>query len=199
MFSAYGLGWMLRDWRGKKMVYHTGSLAGYVSRTTLIPELGLGVVVLTNQEADPAHAAIAYTVVDHYLGVPEIDWVSALRPTEAREPPPPQRNAGLRPSLPVAQYAGRYRDSWYGDVVVSESNGKLAISFTHTKQLAGELEHWQYDTFVARWKDRTLNADAYVTFSLGPDGKIDGAGVRPVSPLTDFSFDFQDLALQPVR
>ncbi len=199
MFSAYGLGWMLRDWRGKKMVYHTGSLAGYVSRTTLIPELGLGVVVLTNQEADAAHAAIAYTIVDHYLGAPEIDWVSALRPTEAQEPPLPQRNAGSKPSLPVAQYAGRYRDSWYGDVVVADANGKLAISFTHTKQLAGELEHWQYDTFVARWKDRTLNADAYVTFSLGPDGKIDGVSVRPVSPLTDFSFDFQDLALQPVR
>jgi CubicO group peptidase (beta-lactamase class C family) len=199
MFSAYGLGWMLRDWRGKKMVYHTGSLAGYVSRTTLIPELGLGVVVLTNQEAEAAHAAIAYTIVDHYLGAPEIDWVSALRDTVPREPAPPRRNAASKPSLPLAAYAGRYRDAWYGDVMVEQSGEGLSISFTHTKQLAGGLEHWQYDTFVARWKDRTLNADAFVTFSLGPDGKIEEVKVKPVSPLTDFSFDFEDLVLEPVR
>ncbi len=199
MFSAYGLGWMLRDWRGKKMVYHTGSLAGYVSRTTLIPELGLGVVVLTNQEATAAHAAIAYTIVDHYLSAPEIDWVGALRETAPKEPAPAQRNAASKPSLPLAAYVGRYRDAWYGDVLVGQSGPGLSISFTHTKQLAGALEHWQYDTFVARWKDRSLNADAFVTFSLGPDGKIQEVKVKPVSPLTDFSFDFEDLVLEPVR
>ncbi len=198
-FSAYGLGWMLRDWRGRKMVYHTGTLAGYVSRTTLIPELQLGIVVLTNQEVTAAHASIAYTIVDHYLGAPETDWVSALRETVPKEPALPERNATSKPSLPLADYAGRYRDAWYGDVLVAESGGKLSIAFTHTKQLAGILEHWQYDTFVAHWKDRTLNADAFVTFSLGPEGKIDEVKVKPVSPLTDFSFDFEDLLLHPVR
>jgi hypothetical protein len=64
--------------------------------------------------------------------------------------------------------------------------------------LQGDLEHWQYDTFVARWRDRTLAADAYVTFSLGPEGAIEGAKMKPVSPLTDFSFDFQDLDLRRV-
>jgi CubicO group peptidase (beta-lactamase class C family) len=67
-FSAYGLGGGLRDYRGRKMVSHTGTLAGYVSRTVLIPEMNLGVVVLTNQEESAAHAAVANTVVDHYLG-----------------------------------------------------------------------------------------------------------------------------------
>ena len=61
-FNAYGLGWTLRDYRGRKMVFHTGTLAGYVSRTTLIPELNLGVVVLTNQEEVGAHTSIAYAV-----------------------------------------------------------------------------------------------------------------------------------------
>ena len=207
-FNAYGLGWTLRDYRGRKMVYHTGTLAGYVSRTTLIPELNLGVVVLTNQEETGAHTAIAYTVIDHYLGAPSTDWVAAfgdLAKLEAAEGDAQvaraagKRNAASRPSLPLASYAGRYRDAWYGDVVVEQRDGKLAIAFTHTKKLAGDLEHWQYDTFVARWRDRTLNADAYVTFSLKADGSIDGAKVEPVSPLTDFSFDFQDLALRRVN
>jgi hypothetical protein len=57
----------------------------------------------------------------------------------------------------------------------------------------------QHDTFIARWRDRELRADAYVTFALNPDGSIDQAKMRPVSPATDFSFDFQDLLLKPVR
>ena len=58
-FHAYGLGWYLRDYRGKRVVFHTGVLSGYVSRTALIPELKLGIVVLTNQEDKAAHSAIA--------------------------------------------------------------------------------------------------------------------------------------------
>jgi CubicO group peptidase (beta-lactamase class C family) len=205
-FNAYGLGWMLRDYRGKKMVFHTGVLAGYVSRVAMIPDLKLGVIVLTNQEAEEAHAAVAYTVLDHYLGAPETDWVAAEADLARREEAGAEasvkqasarRNANSRPSLPLSAYAGRYRDAWYGDVLIEERGGKLSISFTHTKALTGDLEHWQYDTFVARWRDRTLGADAYVTFSLKPDGSIDEVKIAPVSPLTDFSFDFQDLQLKP--
>ena len=50
-----------------------------------------------------------------------------------------------------------------------------------------------------RWRDRGLNADAFVTFSLDQDGTITGVRMEPVSPLTDFSFDFQDLRLVPVE
>ena len=59
------------------------------------------------------------------------------------------------------------------------------------------MEHWQHDTFVVRWTDRELRADAFVTFALKPDGSIDQAKMEAVSPSTDFSFDFQDLLLRP--
>lgn len=206
-FSAYGLGWGLNDYRGWKIVSHTGGLAGLVSRVTMVPDLKLGMVVLTNQEAGGAFQAVTYTVLDHYFQAPPTDWVQAYlaaatkRETDADEvlkKAAAKRNADSRPSLPLAGYACRYRDAWYGDVVVEEQGGKLAIRFTHTPGLAGELEHWQYDTFVARWRDRTMLADAYVTFSLKPDGAIDQVKMAPVSPLTDFSYDFQDLLLKPV-
>jgi CubicO group peptidase (beta-lactamase class C family) len=206
-FFDYGLGWFLRDYRGKKMVYHTGSLAGYVSRTTLIPELKLGVVVLTNAEEDAAHEAIAFSIVDQYLGAPETDWAGSLHELAKQEAARMElqarsgggsRNASSRPPLPLDRYAGRYRDAWYGDVTIEQQAGKLVIRFTHTPALLGDLEHWQYDTFVARWRNRTLGADAYVTFSLNPDGSIEEVKMKPVSPATDFSFDFQDLLLKPV-
>ena len=69
--------------------------------------------------------------------------------------------------------------------------------FTHSPDLTGELEHWQFDTFIARWKNRTLDADAYLTFTLSPEGTIEEVRMKAVSPLTDFSFDFHDLLLRP--
>ena len=71
------------------------------------------------------------------------------------------------------------------------------MRFTKTPALVGDMEHWQYDTFIVRWRDRELRADAYVTFALNPDGSIERAKMEAVSPETDFSYDFQDLDLRP--
>jgi CubicO group peptidase (beta-lactamase class C family) len=206
MFAAYGLGWGLSDYRGHKTVSHTGGLAGLVSKVTLIPDLKLGVVVLTNQEAGGAFQAMSWHILDSYLGAPPTDWIKAFRTVEetqnrrAAEEVKKQsgaRNAESKPSLPLAKYAGTYRDAWYGDVTISEENGRLVLRFSRTPLLTGDLEHWQYDTFIARWRERTLNADAYVSFALKPDGAIEQMKMQAVSPLTDFSFDFHDLLFVP--
>nr|WP_228530675.1 MULTISPECIES: serine hydrolase [Myxococcaceae] len=206
-FSAYGLGWTLRDYRGKKIVAHTGGLPGYYSRVTLVPELNLGIVVLTNQEMRSGFEVPTYALLDAFLGAPATDWVAAFKAADAERNEKAEkkvaekrsgRSTTSRPSLPLERYAGTYRDPWYGDVTLKQEGGKLVLRFSHTPSLTGELEHWQYDTFVAHWKDRSLNADAYVSFSLEPDGSIGGMRMQPVSSLTDFSFDFQDLQFTPV-
>lgn len=206
-FNLYGLGWGLSDYRGHKTVSHTGGLMGMVSRVILVPELGLGVVVLTNQEAGEAFMAVSTHILDSYLGAPPTDWITAfqeadaLRKAEAAKAVAEtgsSRNTDSRPSLELVAYAGTYRDAWYGDVALSLEDGGLVLSFGHTPLLVGDLEHWQYDSFLVRWRKRDLNADAYVTFALNPDGSIDNMKIVPASPLVDFSFDFQDLYLVPV-
>jgi CubicO group peptidase (beta-lactamase class C family) len=207
-FSAYGLGWGLNDYRGHKVVSHSGGLLGMVSRVRMVPDMKLGIVVLTNQEASGAMEAISYHIIDHYLNAPATDWIGGFRSVfeqrlaQAKEVEKSQsaaRNAESKPSLPAAKYAGRYNDAWYGEVTIAPEEGKLVMRFSRSPGLVGDLEHWQYDTFVARWRDRSLYADAYVTFSLKPDGGIDQMKMVPVSPLTDFSFDFQDLLFTPVQ
>ena len=103
------------------------------------------------------------------------------------------------PSLPLERYAGKYTDPWYGEIDIERDDDGLVIRFAHTPALVGDLVHWQHDTFVARWRDRELRADAYVTFALNPDGTIAHATMQAVSPATDFSYDFQDLFLTRVR
>lgn len=202
---GYALGLEVRDYRGLKLLTHTGGLPGYVSRVAMIPDLGVGVAVLTNQESTAAHDAIAFRVLDHYLGVAGFDWVDAYARVEARRasaarptPVPQTPGGGVAPPLPLARYAGTFRDAWYGDVTIAQEGNRLAIRFSHTPALAGELDWRTHDTFVARWSDRELRADAYVTYAFGPDGSIDQVRMQAVSPDTDFSFDFQDLLLKPI-
>ena len=205
-FSAYGLGWGLTEYRGFKTVSHTGGLLGYVSRVTLVPDLNLGVVVLTNQQSGGAFQSLTYEILDHYMKAPDTDWVAAFKRSEeigvARAAEVTKRQAATRaadskPSLPLAKYAGRYTDAWYGEITIDMVGDKLAIRFSHTPALVGDLEHWQHNTFIARWRDRSLDADAFVNFALKPDGSIEQMKMVAVSPLTDFSFDFHDLLFTP--
>jgi hypothetical protein len=207
-FRGYALGLSVHDYRGKKSVTHTGGLPGYVSKVTLVPEIGLGVAVLTNQESTEAFNAVTWRIVDHYLEAPATDWIGAYREVRRRaeerssralERTVAARDASSRPSLAPWKYAGTYVDDWYGDVAIEEAEGRLSMRFTRTPLLLGDLEHWQYDTFVVRWRDRELRADAYVTFVLDPHGRVEEARMRAVSPETDFSFDFHDLYLRPAR
>jgi hypothetical protein len=108
------------------------------------------------------------------------------------------RDSTSGPSLPLASYVGTYRDVWYGDVGIAQEGDKLVIRFLRTPELVGYLLHWQHDTFVARWKDRGLRADAYAAFTLNPDGSVRELRMVPESEAVDFSFDFQDLVLRPV-
>ncbi|MFI5210051.1 MAG: DUF3471 domain-containing protein, partial [Gemmatimonadales bacterium] len=88
---------------------------------------------------------------------------------------------------------------WYGTVTVAMENGGLVMRFDHTPSLVGDMSHWQYDTWLVKWRDRELRADAFVTFTLDELGKVAGATIKPASPEVDFSFDFQDLHLRPVE
>jgi CubicO group peptidase (beta-lactamase class C family) len=206
-YEGYGEGWHLSQYRHHKMVYHTGGWPGFVSRVTMIPDMKLGMVVLTNAQSGAAFQAITYHILDAYMDAQKTDWVAVYQKANAKSNAQADkswqkhlaaRDKKVGPSLPLKDYAGTYHDPWYGDVVISDEDGKLAMQFSHTKQLFGDMKHWSRDTFIVRWRDRSLNADAFVTFALTPDGKIRNVRMKPISPRTDFSFDFQDLRLTPV-
>jgi hypothetical protein len=205
-FNLYALGFQTNDFRGRKLVWHTGGLPGYLSFVAFIPEARVGVAVLTNAET-PMFQAAGWSLLDYALGTtPPWDFVGgyakgAERNRVAlaglRKATGAARDSLSKPSLPLEKYAGTYEDAWYGGISVTFSNGRLRMAFGHTPQLQGEMVHWQHDTFIARWDDREMRADAFVTFQLNPDGSVDQVKLRATDPDTDFSFDFQDLLLRP--
>jgi CubicO group peptidase (beta-lactamase class C family) len=221
-FAGYGLGWSLRDYAGHKVVSHGGALTGMVSTVQMMPDQGLGIVVLTNQEETGAQSAIVNHVFDAALGLPANDWIAGYkrareenmrRANEKEQQDVKARAADSKPSLPIARYAGTFRDGWYGDLVLEpqaggkeppaggkepQAGGKLLLKMTRTATMVADVTHWQYDTFKAVFRDPTV-PDAYLTFALGPDGKITELRMVPTNDLADFSFDYQDLLFKPIK
>lgn len=203
-FSGYALGWFVRDYRGLKIVSHTGGLAGMLSRVFLVPEKRLGIVVLSNGETN-AFNALGWWLLDYYLGAPRTDWTAAFaeageaalaKDRAFEDSAQKARNRDVGPSLPLERLAGRYTDAWYGDVTLTVEDGHLVLHWSHSPALTADLEHWQYDTFRARMRTRNV-ADAFVTFQLKYDGSVDRMVMAPVLPSTDFSFNYQDLLFHP--
>ena len=203
-FYGYGLGWFLKDVKGNLHVSHTGGLPGMLSKTVLIPDLNLGVIVLTNTEpgGGALFTAVSNSIVDAYLPVEKTDWLNFY--AERLE----QNNksgdliteevwrvvqANQVNKTDVQKYIGLYEDPWFGKVEVFMKGNEMHIRSYRSPKLNGELKFYKDHTFAVKWEYQDMNADAFVIFQTGNDHPIDGIKMTGISPYIDFSFDFQDL------
>ncbi|UBM63095.1 serine hydrolase [Candidatus Sulfidibacterium hydrothermale] len=210
-FFDYGLGWFMKDVKGYKEIWHTGGLAGMVTEIVMIPELKLGIIVLTNQESGAAFYAVSDQIIDGYVGVHGIDRVALYKQktdkAEKRaraitqavwEKIKAQQKTGQKaPDLKM--FTGTYRDRWFGDVTVSLKNDTLWLASKRSPRMAGQLLWYKDHVFIAKWQDRSMHADAFVLFQSNFQGIPSEIKMKAISPLTDFSFDFQDLDLFRVK
>ena len=209
-FGGYGLGWFLRDSKGNLLVEHTGGLPGMLSKVTMIPDLGLGVVVLTNTEqgGGALFSAVSNTITDSYLGVEKIDWTDRyLRRMNAGKSEADSVvkkvwatvDANKNTKISTADYVGIYEDKWFGKMEVFLRNGQLWIKAYRSPKLNGQLFFYKANTFAVKWEYQDMPADAFAIFGLDEEGKAQSIKMKAISPDTDFSFDFHDLDLQRIR
>ncbi|MDQ0477141.1 serine hydrolase [Chryseobacterium gotjawalense] len=210
-FAGYGLGWFITDVKGHKQVYHTGGLIGTVTQFTLIPDMKLGIIVLTNQQSGAAFSTITNTIKDSYLGMPEKDWLKTYGDRMAKvnadydkgkkeifaksEAFRKDKNAQIK----ADQIVGTYIDPWFGEVTIANEGKTFRIYCKNSPRLKGELLPYSSNVMIAKWDDRSYDADAFVNFNLNENGKAQGMKLKPISDVTDFSFDFEDLDLQKVK
>jgi CubicO group peptidase (beta-lactamase class C family) len=177
-FYTYGLGWFIRNYRGRKVVTHSGGVDGLVALVTMVPEEDLGIVVLVNQESALA-AAVVHSLLDAYLGAPDTDWHAAFlqvrheageKEQAAHAAIEDDRVKGTQPALALEQYAGTYQADVYGEASVALENSHLVLQFSQTPSFTGDLEHWHYDTFRIHWRDPMVTT-GFVTFPLTAQGK----------------------------
>ncbi len=179
LFDAYGLGWFVRDHRGRKLVEHSGTTNGFVAWVALLPEERLGFAILANLHETGINYALRHWLLDANLGEPECDWSGlvfkdyrdgyqkALR--EGRERHARERVKDTTPSLAIGKYAGDYESELDGKIEVREKGGHLSLRYG--TRFSGDVTHWHHDTFRVAFADPILN-EWTITFSLDNRGLV---------------------------
>ncbi len=208
-FAAYGLGWVLKDEKGKIVIYHTGGIRGMLSKTVLVPELNLGIVVLTNSmPGGSCYTSIPETILDSYLEIEERDWVKELaqrsKTTETESDSVATAvwatvKANSSFAIDFRDYTGIYKDSWFGEVEVFMQDDKLWFKSRRSPKLLGQMHFYKATTFAIDWEDSEMNADAFAIYDLNEEGKGVRIRMKGISPNIDFSYDFQDLVLNRMK
>lgn len=188
-FHGAGLGWFVQDYRGRKIVLHTGAWGAVIA---MMPEENLGVVVLSNLDLESLPALLMYDVFDAYLIGAERTWDAdkwqatwlkneppgnAYRPRDAaRAELEKARQPGTRPSQPPTLYVGEYSADLYGTLTVTQKEADLLVTMgEHTTGLS----HWQDDSFYVRAPTR-LTFDWLLTFDFKADGRANKVVVKHI-------------------
>ncbi len=198
-FNTYGFGWGMIDYRGKKILMHSGGYDGMISQMVLVPEDNFGFVILTNSISSMASSLI-FGLIDRSMGIYDRDWSAEIlklsKSAEEKEILEEKKADSLRvkntkPSLALEKYAGTYSGELYGDAIVVIEKNKMKIKLVPTASLTGTLTHWHYDTFKIELDDKNLPSGT-VQFLLSPKGEIDEMKIDIPNP----DFDFLELTFK---
>jgi CubicO group peptidase (beta-lactamase class C family) len=209
-FAGYGLGWDLTDKLGNMEVSHTGGLPGMLSKTLLIPDLNLGIVVLTNTEPGGSGLfyAVSSTIEDSFLGLDDFQWIDKLakflKSREEKGGDVTKKvwetvEANKKTLIDESKYIGIYKDNWFGNVEVFKKGTQLWIKSHRSPKLNGPMYFYNANTFAIKWEYQDMNCDAFAMFSLDENGIAQSIKMKGISPNIDFSFDFHDLDLQRIK
>ncbi|GAB4245766.1 MAG: serine hydrolase [Ekhidna sp.] len=193
-FSGYGLGWGLMDYYGTLVVSHGGGYDGMYSRVMMVPDIKLGIVVLTNT-MEGISTPLAYYITNQYLKKDMRDWsaefLERARSSNSHKEDVEERKAkrvmDTKPALQVEDMVGTYYDPMYGEITVSEVDGVLRIAFAGTDELGATLEHWHYDTYQLRWDEEHAWFD-FGTVSFETDNNLEVEGIEFDVPNGDIFF-----------
>lgn len=161
---AYGMGWTIASYRGQYYLNHDGISDGFTSTIGLLPQQGIGVIVLCNRNFSAFPRLLSLQIIDRILALPFIDWMKdsldGVQKTQIPRDDVPKedllRKKGTTTSHPLEDFVGFYEHPGYGIASVQLINGELLI--TH-HGITSALEHWHYDVFAIK------NHDQHTIFS----------------------------------
>ncbi|MDQ3518807.1 MAG: DUF3471 domain-containing protein, partial [Gemmatimonadota bacterium] len=177
------------DYRGEKLVRHSGWIDGFRSEAALLPDQRVGIVVLSNRGnqgfANDLPDVLRNWILDRVLAGASLDWSktflagaekSRREEEESRQKLYASRGAGSRTPRALSAYAGTYSDSLYGHAVVRAQNGRLTLWFG--PRHSAPLEYWDGERFMARWENPSYG-EQEVTFSFvnGVPTQLESGGI----------------------
>lgn len=201
-FKGYGMGWSVQDYQGYKIVGHGGGYDGMISKSTFVPDKDLGIIVLTNS-LNWAPTAVVNKTLDVLLaGIYNgkdwsADYLKYKTEDEQTSKKERSKDEELRGKLgkehlDLKEYAGTYTDINYGDVVVSESGGRLFFKMLPTPIFKAELKHWNHNIFTFRFDKNLVSLpQGKLWFDLNKKGEVEKLHIDVPNPdfyFTEFEF-----------
>jgi CubicO group peptidase (beta-lactamase class C family) len=130
MAQGYGNGWVVGDYRGQRLLWHSGGTFGFHAQATLLPDAGLGLIILTNGvSADFFKLAVQFRLFELVFDQPATFDPLVRGALAASE----QQTAGLQQQLgevdprAVAPFLGRYTHDVLGEVEVALDGEALIL------------------------------------------------------------------------
>jgi CubicO group peptidase (beta-lactamase class C family) len=177
-WTTYGLGWFQQDYKGRKVNFHTGSLAGETAIHGQLPSEKLAVYIFGNLDHAEVRHALMFKAFDHFGLGGTRDWSTDFynlykKLNDAGEREERKQEAarvnGTKPSQVISNYVGTYTSPLYGELVVTAKDNSLLISMNNTAKAT--LEHWNYDSFRGYYEKRWWGKTT-ANFSIDSRGKI---------------------------
>jgi CubicO group peptidase (beta-lactamase class C family) len=178
---SYGMGWVIQDYRGEKLISHAGIIDGFRVHVTMVPKHKLGLAILANLHATRMNLSLSNQLVDYLLKLPPRDWDDLYQKLVADEELTERlamrrleldRRPNTMPSLALEKHAGAYEHPAYGTAHVKLNDGKLLWEWSGFRY---PLEHYHFDTFRMATDERHFGR-GLVEFGID-DGAVKGLKV----------------------
>lgn len=204
-FHAYGYGWRLNDADGLLKVSHTGTLSGMYSAVTLLPELGVGFVVLMNGGGSDARSALVQALSKRFTAPEAVDRTvayyadaiaaeAAANAGDTGASAPDTSSRRVAGTDAMAPWLGVYRDPWFGEASVCRRGDVVRFAAAKSPMLTGTVMRVG-ERLLVDWDEVSVDAEAWLAFAEADDaGAPPTLAMAKVDPQADFSYDYQDLA-----
>lgn len=178
--AAYGMGRWTGSYRGHLLAYHGGDINGFHSQVSVMPQDGIGVIVLViGDHCAPLYNVVTYNVYERMLDMSLTPWSQRqlairLKAKEAgkvaRALAGAGRVEGTKPSHPLDDYTGEFEHPAYGVVTIGLKADALSFAL---HRISLPLEHFHYDRFDT--PDDELDGKWSINFMTSPVGEIERA------------------------
>lgn len=120
--QGYGMGWFRNSYLGHDIVYHTGSVPGFSTRVSFLPNDDVGVVVFANggDKATPV-VNISNRIIDATLNL-RSKPSPPIKPDMPEEKPIQENVVGLE--LALEEFSGTYASAGYPPITFCSPSGR---------------------------------------------------------------------------
>ncbi|HMG08106.1 MAG TPA: DUF3471 domain-containing protein, partial [Mucilaginibacter sp.] len=156
-------------------------------------------VILTNTDQNRLYEALRWEILDAYFGRGYRNYSDAylkIYKTQAATAQQTERKLrdtvllNLKPMLPAIAYAGKYSNSLYGSMTVTQGeNNDLEMRFEHHPTMFAKLQPLGGNRFYVTFSDATLGK-AVFPFTV-QNGKVTGVKVKVADFVEYNAYEFK--------